>query len=661
MALERVDVRRAHVRAAMRTLPSGAWRWLFAASVAVVGIADAIVLDLVKAYFGSGYNGVALHGFSERATFFTIGALFDGAAISAVWCATLAFSRVIRARPLYALALASFLGVSIPLAFDLAIHRLHRVLGDVLELGLLLDLAAGSWGNALGEAAQDLPPLALLGAACVAAIVACYAALARIERTSSRFAAARLPPFRTLAAAFVVFMSIGAGALAWSAAHAPALEFGWSAKPSGRALRETVAALSDVDRDGSGWLSTPPDPAPFDATVHPYAIDIPGNGIDEDGVAGDLLASVGVPQPVAVPIARAHEASPSVVLIFLESFRADLVGLRLDGREVTPNLNRLAARGTHATAYAHVPVTWASRASLLQGEVVPTADGTTLVDDFLERGYEVAWFSGQHDGLAGSEARLGLERAGTFYDARADVARRTSRSAQPISLQVSWKTVVAHIQSFLGTRDAARPLFLYVNVVDTHFPYWHSELDDILGAGVLPRSAIRPENRERVWRAYANAAANVDRAIGELMSLATEALGPRTLFVVTGDHGQSFYENGLLGHGQSLDDSQTSVPLVVGVPQAELPSPVALSDLRGLIGHWVDHSELTRAELGRAEVFQHLGDLRHPKAVALRTRDGIAIASPTEQIIAPGSAAVRAVTVWETLNLRRENAKRRRY
>jgi arylsulfatase A-like enzyme len=282
---------------------------------------------------------------------------------------------------------------------------------------------------------------------------------------------------------------------------------------------------------------------------------------------------------------------------------------------VTPNLSRIAAQGVRGAAYAHTPVTWASRASLMQGRVIPAADGSTLVDDFIARGYEVAWFSGQHDEVAGEGARLGIERATQFYDARQDVARRTSRSAQPISLQVSWKTVMRRVSGYLETRDSNAPLFLYVNLVDTHFPYWHAELDDLLGVGALSRAEIRPEHRERVWRAYANAAANVDRAIGEIVALGERTLGESLVVVITADHGQAFYENGMLGHGQALDDAQTRVPLLVRAPGAALPPLVALSDLRGALGYWVDEEPAPGDD---GAVLQWVGEVSRARRLGLR-------------------------------------------
>jgi hypothetical protein len=647
----------------MRLCRSSGWSVLFAASVVVVGVADAIVLDLTKAYFGSGYNSFALHGFGERAGFFAAAAILDVGLLAASWLAVLAAARLLRARPLVSIGAAALAGVAVPLAFDVAMNRLHRVLGDVLELRLMLDLAGGSWSAALAEASQDLPPAALLFASALGVLAALWAAARWAERKLPALRAIARPPTRHLASLAIVGVAGGAGLLAFTAASAPALHFGLAQKPAGRIGTWIADAASDFDRDGVGLISPPRDPAPLDAGIHPWAIEVAGNGIDEDGFAGDLPLEAVISDPDYPPLARdASRPRRDFVLILLESFRADVIGLRFRGREVTPNLNRLAREGVAAqAAYAHTPMTWASRAQLMQGRVYPLPNGSTLVEDFLALGYEAAWFSGQHDGVEAGAARLGTDAVSRFYDAREDVLQRTSRSAQPISLQVSWKTVNERVREFVTAREEpGRPLFLYVNIVDTHFPYWHRGLNDLLGTGVFLRERIQPANRDEVWGAYLNAAANVDLAVGQLLEMLRGALGREVAVLVTADHGQAFYEAGMLGHGQALDDAQSRVPLIAhGAPIAFAPL-IGLAEVRGAIRASLEGAPTPRETRATSGVLQILGNLDRPTQVGLRDPAGItARATASAEVFRaradgererlPVEAGDRALQAWASL------------
>jgi hypothetical protein len=101
--------------------------------------------------------------------------------------------------------------------------------------------------------------------------------------------------------------------------QSPLLDDGLRRKPSAQALRWLAGGLSDIDRDGYGWLDAPADPAPRDPRVFPYAIDTPGNGLDEDGVAGDL--PIGDAYAEGPRSAAPWTSRPDVVLVVLESFR----------------------------------------------------------------------------------------------------------------------------------------------------------------------------------------------------------------------------------------------------------------------------------------------------------------------------------------------------
>ena len=66
------------------------------------------------------------------------------------------------------------------------------------------------------------------------------------------------------------------------------LSYGLGEKLSFSTIRYLLQQVTDFDRDGYGPLTIPSDPDGFDANINPYALDFPGNQIDEDGLAGYL-------------------------------------------------------------------------------------------------------------------------------------------------------------------------------------------------------------------------------------------------------------------------------------------------------------------------------------------------------------------------------------
>ncbi len=596
---------------------------LLVAGVLVVGAADAVLLGITTGYFGAGYNSPVLSGPAAVAAFFGAGAVLDTFLLTSVFTAALQLGRVFRLAGGPRLAFAAALTLFLPCAFDVALHQLHRVFGMILGIDALVQLAGGRFSDAALEAMTEAPAVALLlglGLLGTGAAVRLAQRGGRRWRTNLEV----LPPSRTgLAALIVVSSVLGAAILTAATRNASSLTYGLERKASGQMLGLVLQLVTDVDRDGFGILSRPPDAAPLDASRHPFALERAANGIDENGVGGDLPADFQPQAPIPVPD-RLGARRPSFLLILLESYRGDLVGRRFHGREVTPVLNRLAREGASSErAYAHTPLTAPSRAQLFQGRVSPVPGAHTLIDDFHALGYRVGYFSGQNDLHGGSEDMIGFERADAFFDARSDPEHRTSRTTLPASLQVAAGTVLQRVRSYLDatTRDP-RPLFLYVNLVDNHYPYHYAGIDPLLDVEPVTRSEIRPENARRVFETYLQSSAYVDRAIGELVALWGEHMGEAPL-LVTSDHGQSFYEQGMLGHGQSIGANQSRVPLIVVGVGGTWPEPLGLADVRGLLlTHLLEAPGRVRfwADPTR-RVFQYAGPLERPYLIGLRGLD----------------------------------------
>lgn len=604
---------------------------------------DAVLLQRKHAFFTGGFLATDhLRGAGDVATFLAASCVADASVIGAVTAIVLWTASRLRLSLHTACALALLAGLGPWCATNVISYRLAGYVGDVVNLALMFDLTGRSLAEvlAVGYAHLAVPLTMLMSGGLL--VVGLAWTLHRYTPAGRVFGR----PIASPGLAIPLLLTLSGTTLTGAIRdRSSVLDNGLRRKPSGQLVGRVVAALTDFDHDGFGWLSRPPDPDPWDRRIVPYAIDVPGNGIDENGVGADLPAAP--PYVEGRGTSRPWNATPDVVLIVLESFRADLVGAASDGLPITPVLNRLAANGASASrAFSHNGYTTQSRHHIFSGSLANIRQGT-LIDDFKANGYQVAYFSSQDESFGGPALGVGFERSDVAYDARLDPDRRYSTFTTPGSLAVPFSVVLERLREFLEGRSSQQPLFLYVNFHDTHFPYRHAGIHPLLNSVHVPQADIGPARRADIHAMYANTAANVDRAVGQVLDTVRRTQGADPAVIVTADHGESFFEDGMLGHGMTLNDEQTRIPLIVSNLPMTIDQPVGQAALRDAIGRALEQPQSADPSPRLREtpdnpVFQYLGRFEAPAQIALARRTGRTIFD-----FRTGRVKLQDSTVWQ--------------
>ncbi len=267
---------------------------------------------------------------------------------------------------------------------------------------------------------------------------------------------------------------------------------------------------------------------------------------------------------------------PNIVLVTLDTTRADRMGFLGSTRGVTPALDALAREGVVFTrAFAQAPITTVSHATLLTGTFppfhgvndfgVPLAAGVPYLPDLLHgQGYRTAAFVGSLilDPRGGTAP--GFDRGFDVYDA----GYRTRRPGDDRyrTLERRAGEVVARALAWLSGAGGG-PFFLWVHLYDPHDPYEPP-------ADLAKRFAGAP---------YDGEIAAADRAVGRLVEgLRQRGLLSASIVAIAADHGEALGEHGEDTHGVFLYDETLHVPLMVrapGVAPARVITRVRLADV----------------------------------------------------------------------------------
>lgn len=507
-----------------------------------------------------------------------------------------------------------FFGVAAFASALIAKFELLSYFSDAVSFQLIRNLGGGSLFDAFLFALNES---ALMLAGIAGALIA-YAIVVRRLRHRKGYAPrpAGRSPLR-----WVIVVALAVPPIAALANMVPDTRYGLSRMTAYGLANMALEQVTDFDRDGYSWYSAQIDRHPFDASRHPLALDVPGNGIDEDGFGGDLVftgADPVVPTP-ALPSRRKH-----LVVIVLESTRADLLTRRVNGRPVAPHLAALAREGSSFPyAYSHVGFTTASLKSLFSGALDPRPGEASLFADLKTNAYRIGVFSGQPESFGDISAVIGMrEAADIFVDAETLKHERAFGFAAKGSLLVDETKILDAFDRRMGkAEDWARPHFVYFNFQSAHFPYHHADVPDILGVNPLPRGEISAANARRVQESYWNAVAYADSQVGAVIAR-LKALGvwDDTVLAVTGDHGEALFEKGFLGHGHVIEPAQTHIPFVLNIPGLASDAPLGLKDMRAILLQALGG---VPAPERSAPVFLHIGSVDAPSAIGIVEHDGV--------------------------------------
>lgn len=502
-----------------------------------------------------------------------------------------------------------FLFGGVNLGAMIATYQLHSYFSDAVDFALLKQLGGGSFKDALLFGKNEI----IAGLIAAAGFVAVWWGLWKLAKRLLGTAGtpARVPSRKLLGGVWLLWLVLLATIPRTGSDAARGLDrmLSWGTAD------QLAAAATDFDGDGYGLFGMRIDTHPFDAARHPLALDIPGNGIDEDEYGGDLIL---IPTPTARPFTLVPSSGPNVVIVVMESTRADVLDKRIDGKPVAPNLAAIAAAGAAiAPSYSHVGFTTASSKSIFTGRLEPHPGDASLFGELKRSGYGVSVISGQPEDFGDISATVGMrQNADTFVDAETLRDKRASQFAAQGSLLIDEGVLLTEFDRYLGKPAAwAKPQLIYFNFQSPHFPYDHAGVAHRFAHPPLARSAISAENRAQVERTYWNAVAHSDAALGALVAR-LKALGvwDNTILLVSGDHGESLFEDGFLGHGHIINQRQFATFVAVNRPLPGVTAPLVISDYRALLLGLLTGRAPQRDAF---QPFMHIGELDEPSTIGL--------------------------------------------
>ncbi len=312
---------------------------------------------------------------------------------------------------------------------------------------------------------------------------------------------------------------------------------------------------------------------------------------------------------------------PSVILITLDTFRADHMSLYGYERDTTPNIRKFSEEATtYTNAIAASDLTLSTHASIFTGLYARQHGAHTgFVEDLLgwgrpldtkfktlteilvDNGYLSMGVVGNYGYLGGY---FGLDQGFDYFDerkgvpflgyvkpfyVRQGVQNILIKFVPPAYFDLLFRKAeeingeAFHLINKVNQNN--QPFFLFINYMDAHWPYIPPPPFDTLYPGkagrkittvareklaqeaLTLRKSVTAEERNHFISQYDGGIAYIDFHFGKLLEMLREkSIYDNTLIVITSDHGETFGGNNFIDHGVSVYQNQTHVPLIIKYP-----------------------------------------------------------------------------------------------
>jgi len=266
----------------------------------------------------------------------------------------------------------------------------------------------------------------------------------------------------------------------------------------------------------------------------------------------------------------AADQPANVLLITIDTLRADRLSCYDSSHVSTPNIDKLASQGVIFTrAFCHVPLTLPSHTCIMTGKTPPAhavrdngrfvvpAELLTIAEYLKSQGYATAAVIGGYP----VHSRFGLNQGFDTYDDRLGEIKEANRELAEVRAEVVTNRGLAWLKSVSG------PWFLWLHFYDPHDPYEPPE----------------PYRTKFLNNPYEGEVAYVDEQVGRLLNYLKQSnLSQNTLIILTADHGESLGDHGESTHGFLTYNPTLWVPLIItgpGIRAARVEQLVSHLDL----------------------------------------------------------------------------------